>query len=1089
MRNLRRFIRTQPFVRSIASGEDLDMPKTAALPAKILRPASAHLLQRPRIFSALSGHPHARCLWIGAAPGSGKTTSVSSWIDALGRPCLWYHCDAADADPATVFHYLTLAARQFSGASQYPLPRFSPENMPGLDVFARRYFEQLHARFDLPFVLVFDNVHEVAEASPFSLLLHLALQTLPQHGLMVVLSRSQPGAPFADWQAQVGFEAYDEAFLRLTDDEAHGLAAALGRPAAATQALNMTVHGWIAGFVLLLRARHPTTEAPFTKDALPQVVFDYLAQEVFDKLDEATRGFLIQTAALPLITPALADAVTGHSDAQRRLMALHRQRLFVDCRQHGAQELVYEFHPLLREFLLHRAERSLSSEALATLRARCAECLAATGQIEAAAQLWACAAHWPALTRLVLAYAPELLKQGRVATLASLIVLVPAELRAEAPWLMFWLGVCESYRSPAGGRALLAFAFSAFKAENCRSGEWLALSAILSGFFHQWGDMKPLDPWITEFERLHANHPENLPPEFEVQFFSGALGILARQPDHPLLAGLAQRAIDRMRCTADPTDRLSVAGFAIAYLLWAGDYATLKPLCEEALIGATDTANSPITIFLYLAIGTTMWQNAEHDAADNALRQALAIGAATGIRFFDTLIHIQVAYNELSRGALDAGQNAIDQALAALQPARDFDFRHCCFVRAGIQMKCGRLPEAIALARNNLPPVVEAGFPFMENAFRIELGQFLMLDHQNAAAREQFAAALRFAERMPSPILVFHARIGLARCALESADRPEGLMQLRQALAIGSAQNYMNCHPWWIPDVMSALCATALHEGIEPDYVRRLIAKRGLLPPLDATNLDNWPWRVQIVTLQQFHVTVDGAPLRFSTKAQKKPVDLLKVLVAGGEISLTLGSVAHHLWPDQAGDAALNALHTTVHRLRHLLGDDAAIQVHEGRIALSPQHARVDSWAVERCLVEIDLQSSRRTDPLPGWAQGAASSLLRLYPGPFLHDEHVPWAVACRERLSSKFLRVGHLLGRVMESRAEWDDAIQHHQRMLEVEPAAEDTHRALMRALIQAGRHAEALQAYRRCAQTLDRLVGVAPSPATEALRRSIGV
>jgi ATP/maltotriose-dependent transcriptional regulator MalT/DNA-binding SARP family transcriptional activator len=1062
------------------------MPKTVAPPAKILRPASAHLLQRPRIFSALGGHRHARCLWIGAAAGSGKTSSVSSWIDHLERPCLWYQCDAGDADPATVFHYLTLATHQFDEVTEHLLPRFSPENMPGLDMFARRYFEQLHARFDSPFVVVFDNVHEVAEDSPFALLLHLALQTLPPHGLMVVLSRGQPGAAFADWQAQVGFEAYDESFLRLTDPEAQGLAEVLGRPAASIQALNTSVHGWVAGYVLLLRARHPTADAPFAADTLPQVVFDYLAHEVFAKLDGATQDFLIQTAALPSMSAALAQAVTGQVDAHHRLAVLHRQRLFIECRR-GAPDRVYEFHPLLREFLLQRAESTLSAAALAALRLRCAECLAAAGQVEAAAQLWAAAGNWPALTGLVLSQAPRLMQQGRVATLATQILLVPPEVRAGAPWLMFWLGVCQSYRSPADGRALLAFAFGAFKAESCRPGEWLALSAILSGFFHQWGDMKPLDPWITEFERLHAEHLGSLPVEFEVQVFAGALGILARRPDHPLLAGLARRAIDRMRQTDDPTDRLSVAGFAIAYLLWAGDYGTLKPLCDEALVGATDTANSPITIFLYLAIGTTMWQNAEHDAAIVALRKALAIGESVGIRFFDTLIHIQMAYNELSRGALDAGQVALDQALAALQAARDFDFRHCCFIKAGLLMKRGRLPEALALVHNNLPAVVDAGFPFMEHAFRIELGQLLMLDHQHEAAREQFDAALCFAQRMPSPILVFHARIGLARCALDTGARAEGLQQLSEALAIGSAQNYMNCHPWWIPDVMSALCALALREGIEPDYVRRLITKRGLLPPFDAIHLDHWPWRVRIITLQQFQVTVDGAPLRFSTKAQKKPVDLLKVLVAGGERSLTLATVAHHLWPDQAGDAALNALHTTVHRLRHLLGDDGAIQIHEGRIALSPQHARVDSWAVERCLVEIDLQSSSRAEPLPGWAQGAASSLLRLYPGPFLHDEQAPWAVACRERLSSKFLRVGQLLGRAMEARAAWDDAIHHHQRILEVEPTAEDTHRALMRALIQAGRHAEAVQAYRRCAQTLARLVGVAPSPATEALRRSI--
>lgn len=43
-------------------------------------------------------------------PGAGKTTLAASYLDSQKRPLLWYQLDEGDADAATFFHYLGLAA-------------------------------------------------------------------------------------------------------------------------------------------------------------------------------------------------------------------------------------------------------------------------------------------------------------------------------------------------------------------------------------------------------------------------------------------------------------------------------------------------------------------------------------------------------------------------------------------------------------------------------------------------------------------------------------------------------------------------------------------------------------------------------------------------------------------------------------------------------------------------------------------------------------------------------------------------------------------------------------------------------------------
>ncbi len=83
---------------------------------------------------------------------------------------------------------------------------------------------------------------------------------------------------------------------------------------------------------------------------------------------------------------------------------------------------------------------------------------------------------------------------------------------------------------------------------------------------------------------------------------------------------------------------------------------------------------------------------------------------------------------------------------------------------------------------------------------------------------------------------------------------------------------------------MARLFVKALEHDIETEYVQYLVRWRRVIPEQAPVHLENWPWPVQIYTLGRFEVMVEGASLRFAGKAQKKPLELPKVLIAfGGE--------------------------------------------------------------------------------------------------------------------------------------------------------------------------------------------------------------
>lgn len=128
---------------------------------KITRPQVAGVVKRERLFRLIDAGQPAPALWVSAPAGSGKSTLISSYLDSRQIPCIWYQIDEQDCDAAAFFYYLGLAVKQASPRHHTPLPLLTPEYLPGLATFAKRYFETLNSRLSPPFLLVFDNLQDL----------------------------------------------------------------------------------------------------------------------------------------------------------------------------------------------------------------------------------------------------------------------------------------------------------------------------------------------------------------------------------------------------------------------------------------------------------------------------------------------------------------------------------------------------------------------------------------------------------------------------------------------------------------------------------------------------------------------------------------------------------------------------------------------------------------------------------------------------------------------------------------------------------------------------------------------------------------
>lgn len=1046
----------------------------AALP-KITRPDSSDPVQRTRLFQRLDQIDNTLC-WISGPPGAGKTTLVSSYLARRPVRYLWYQLDPADTDPAAFFHYLSLAAERAHQSGMPQLPALTPEYLPGLAGFTRRYAEHLTSRLESPAILVFDNYEQVPQDCPLHEVVRTLASHLPHAWRLMVLSRAAPPAAFALMRLYGEIALLDGESLNLTADEAHDFAARRAGTtvdAARVDHLHGLTQGWIAGFNLLL-SDHLQTGDSGLGDA-QQLLFDYFATELFARFAAPIHNALLRTALLPAMTVPQARQLTGDPHIGAVLADLQKHNCFIMRR--GDAEPIYEFHALFHAFLRNRASQTINPESWRSLQREAASLLEKAGQYEAAVNLLRTAHDWSGLAELAIREAPGLISTGRHTTLSAWLDAVPAEAMDDSAWFWYWFGMARGPFAPTTARGHFERAYRLFERDGSAAGQYSAWAGLMQTFLYEWRDFTPVDPWIAAYERLRAQHPVFPSAAVELHTLCAFVTLMFRRPQHPLVKGWADRAEEILDPANNPDLSILLASYVLLYQGWMGDITRMRAIIARVEGHTGSDRVTPMTYILWRAagIGTFHAMRGEQAAFLHHMDEALEMGRRTGLRVWDLLLHATFASVALTNGdpvAIRAGLKAT-QANLRNHGFIDGTLYHHLHSNAAAQL--GDWRAALDHARTGLAMALAAGVPFPEATCHIDAARASLHLGVWDEARRHLDSAWALARAMGSRTLEYLCGITEARTAFCAGDDHDGMLHLTAALQVSHAMDGP-LREFSGPATVVPLYVRALESGIGVEHVRTLIRRRGFTLPDPASGPDLWPWAIRVHTLGHFEVLRDDLPLNFPGRYQQKPLELLQCLCAFGGESVDQQKVSDALWPDADGDAAEQALRTTLHRLRKLLQYEGAIH-HENR------HLSLNTGLVW-CDCRAFLWIAKRPEAAD---RKALQHAFDRYRGQFLEGTAAPWAVTCRESLRAHYLRLTERLGDLLEQQEEWLCALDCYHRSLDIEPTAEHIHRRVMQVHVRLGQPAAALAAYRRCRLSLQTQLGIEPAPATEALHQSL--
>lgn len=164
------------------------------------------------------------------------------------------------------------------------------------------------------------------------------------------------------------------------------------------------------------------------------------------------------------------------------------------------------------------------------------------------------------------------------------------------------------------------------------------------------------------------------------------------------------------------------------------------------------------------------------------------------------------------------------------------------------------------------------------------------------------------------------------------------------------------------------------------------------------------------------------------------------------------------LWPQLPPPAAAANLRKAVHYARRALGNDLAVTTESELLRLWP-------------LGEITVDAHRFAATAKHVHNStAALNAIALYGGELLpEDRYATWTESRREILRDTYLSL-------LRSQARWE-------QVLEVDPADEQAHRALMEAYLESGNRQAAMRQFERLRERLRVDLGVGPEEATVSL------
>jgi LuxR family maltose regulon positive regulatory protein len=1046
-----------------------DAPKrpTFFLRTKLLppRPAPA-LLSRPRLTERLQANLSHPVTLVTAPAGSGKTTLVADFVRAHTRRFVWYQLDRGDADPLVFLEYLAHGVRQavpgFGDVTLSYLRQSADEiaRSPAraVDVLLNEVLREVSQQL----VVVLDDYHHLGRETAVHAVLDRLISYLPDVLHVIVVSRDVPPLALSRLRSQDSLAIIDRQELLFTDKETRELFRQVFdlelSPEQLTEYRERT-QGWITALQLVRQfAQREAASEAGTADLMEILrrsehdIFDYFAEEVFADEPVDVRRFLLRVSLLERVELDVCARLYPEVDSRHVLPELVRRNVFMTVASDSRGE-EYRLHPLFRSFLQRRFSQESGRDGVAAEHARCSDFYLERGEWERAARHLIASEDFGRAAAVVAERGGHWIAAGALASLTSLVEVLPAEAIRAHPRALFYRGEVARLREELdSARSLYRRAALLLREQNDREGEAETLRSLAT-VERRYGDLE------------------------------AALAYLDRA------AELADEdSVVRAKCAGTRGDehyaRLMSHNIGLPALV-RGDFDEALRWLRRTLQYGGNAPPIPQEAGVHLNVARCHLYRGEFAECESHLNRSLELSQ---------LFNLGVLQGEVFEfyGNLYREQREVARAVEFYTRAAR------AYKEAGIDLARQELPEEqamlsaqegdLAAARSALDQLVETRAVLQNEAALksavLARAHVMLAQGEHTAAQAELATALAYFREHNFHYYEAQASLALASCDMAAGRERNCLEHLRRALELAVRYDY----EYWLrrkveqnPRLFSSEEARKLLPG---DLRQRLSALQAQPTPAREPTTAPRPASafqpssdLTINMLGLVEIYRDHSrPLAPDAWTSKRARDILCFIASRQHRRASKDTLVDTFWRDDDPESVEKKFHPTISYIRKALNSGQLLRQNfllykDGDYLLNPDLSyRSDVEEFDRLVAE-------------------AAAARRRGQTEFMEGTHDEWVEEQRSYYRDQYLRMLEKLAAAAQGAGEWERSLTLAQKILRDDPFREEVHCRVMRAHAALGNRVAVKEQYETLRGLLREELGVEPAQETQRVyRESVG-
>ena len=1072
----------------------------AVIKTKIMIPRRRkEILSRPRLLDFLQNIIDVKLLILAAPAGYGKTSLLVDYSEHTRLPVCWLSLDSLDCDPQRfIAHFIASLMHKFPGFGKLAQSALAELNQDRLnyDPVIAAIVNDAYENITEHFVFIVEDYHLVRDSKQIEPFINRIIQEMAENCHFIISSRvllTLPDLSLLVARNQVSGLSFEELAF-LPEEVKQLLVENYQQTITDTYAeeLITQTEGWITGLLLStqLSPRSIEDRARLTKVA-GIGVYEYLAQQVFNRQPEEIQQFLLRTSLLEEFDAQLCELVIGrplhleHYPWHERISRVLRDNLFV--LSVGDETLFIRYHHLFHDFLQNRMRLQLQEETEKIERSL-SQYYQDQQQWERAFEILNRLGDQTGIYKLIYRSAPLLINSGKLITLSNWFESITDEKIKSAPELLSIQATIASVRGKMKeSLELFDRAIAGLRGEK----KEIDLSRSLNRRSLLQNHMGDYVSALKDAEEAIAITKDKTGMEAIRAEAFRARGLSLFQQGE-LLGALeslkgARYLFDSFGRKDDIAGVLMEMGLAQRRL---GNFDSAEIAYQEALKQWQSSGNSMWQTTVLNNLGFLQNLRGQYEQAalsfERSLQHARLAMYPRSEGFL--LISLGDLFRDLA-SYLEA-QQAYDMAgeiAAALdEPGMIF---YLTLSNAVLKRVEGNFSEANKVLEAARVKAKTGGSGYEINICKLEkLTLVLRTGYENGVEKELAELAAQF-DRQNEITEALRTKLLYVVACFEQKNWPEAkraLQEVRGSKLLESSRNILIQIGVEFRGVFEE--AALKLGGFEPlNYIRELVGDFDKKVPEICKNIRRQNSVVQFRSYQlsirafgKMLIKVGDHLVNSSDWQSQTSRDLFFYILAhpGGVTKEEVGEV---FWPDSSPDELRIRFKNAIYRLRRAIGNDSVTYTNE----IYEFNRTIDfDYDADRFTRELAMaQASNDPD---GKIKHLKAAMV-AYQGSFLSKIEQTWVFSQRQTYEQQFIDAGLQLANLLLQQGYPGIAVQYTKRVIEQDSCNEAAYRINMQAFAAQGDRSSVKRAYEFCRRTLMNELGVEPGDITRDLFESL--